>query len=64
MRVTPRQAQVLDLKCRSGMTDLQVAQRLGIAEQTVKNTLARIRRNNAARNTTHACALFMRRVME
>jgi DNA-binding CsgD family transcriptional regulator len=52
---------VLDLKCRSGMTALQVARRLGIAEQSVKNHLMFARQANKAVSTEQLCAYFLTR---
>jgi DNA-binding CsgD family transcriptional regulator len=60
VNVTDRQRELLDLKCRAGMTDLQSAHRLGVALQTVKNTLALVRRKNNFTNTTQMCAYFLR----
>jgi DNA-binding CsgD family transcriptional regulator len=61
VKLTPRQIEVLDLKCRSGMTALQVARRLGIAEQTVKNHLMFARQANKAVSTEQLCGYFLRR---
>ena len=39
LRLSPRQREILTLKCRDGLTHKEVGARLGVSGQTVKNHL-------------------------
>ena len=58
--LTPRQRQVLVLVSQ-GYEDKEVAKRLNLSPQTVKDRLSLACRNIGARNRTSACVLAVRR---
>ncbi|MDB2437142.1 helix-turn-helix transcriptional regulator [Hellea sp.] len=53
VRFTDKQKEVFDLICR-GYSYKEIAFMLGIAEVTVKQRMATIRKNLGAKNNTHA----------
>lgn len=57
--LTDRQRQVLEEYISAGTTH-EVAARLGISNQTVKNTLATVRRKTSAKNTLQAVYKIMK----
>jgi DNA-binding CsgD family transcriptional regulator len=57
--LTDREKQVLRLVCE-GLTNAEIAQRLGIAAETVKSELKRIFRKIEAKNRTQAAAMIVR----
>jgi len=57
VRVTPRQAQILDLAMR-GLTDKEIATGLGVAVSTIRTHLERFYRENGVRNKSEAVAVW------
>lgn len=58
--LTPRQREVLELYVELGTTK-EVALKLGISNQSVKNTLAAVRRKTGSKNTLQAVYKLMLR---
>lgn len=58
--LTPRQAAMLDAKCRDGLTHKEVAARFGVRYSTAKSTMAIIYRNLGVRNGAQACNTMRR----
>jgi DNA-binding NarL/FixJ family response regulator len=54
-RLSPREEQVLDLRCRAGLTNKEVAAALGISDQTVKNHVTHILRKYGAQGMDRVC---------
>lgn len=42
LRLTPRQREVMLLKCRDGLTNAEIGYRLGISQRTVKNHVSAV----------------------
>jgi len=59
LRVTPRQSQVLALVA-SGLSDKEVASRLGLSHRTVRTHLDRLLREHGFRSRTEAVAAWLR----
>jgi DNA-binding CsgD family transcriptional regulator len=59
LRVTPRQAQVLALVA-AGLSDKEVASRLGLSHRTVRTHLDRLLREHGFRSRTEAVAAWLR----
>ena len=59
LRLTPRQSQVLAL-IASGLSDNEVAMRLGLAHRTVRTHLDRLLREHGLRSRTEAVAAWLR----
>jgi DNA-binding NarL/FixJ family response regulator len=59
LRLTPRQAQVLAL-IASGLSDKEVASRLGLAHRTVRTHLDRLLREHGLHSRTEAVAAWLR----
>lgn len=59
LRLTPRQSQVLAL-IASGMSDKEVAERLGLAHRTVRTHIDRMLREHGLRSRTEAVAAWLR----
>jgi DNA-binding CsgD family transcriptional regulator len=59
LRVTPRQAQVLALVA-DGLSDKEVASRLGLSHRTVRTHLDRLLREHGFRSRTEAVAAWLR----
>lgn len=59
LHVTPRQRQILDLAAR-GLTDKEIASKLGGAVSTVRTHLERFYRENGLRNKSEAVATWQR----
>jgi DNA-binding NarL/FixJ family response regulator len=59
LHVTARQAQVLAL-IASGLSDKEVAARLGVAHRTVRTHLDRLLREHGLHNRTEAVAAWLR----
>jgi DNA-binding CsgD family transcriptional regulator len=57
LRVTPRQAQILDRICR-GMTDKSIAADLGLSKSTVRTHLDRFYRLNNVQNRSEAATIW------
>jgi DNA-binding CsgD family transcriptional regulator len=57
--VTSRQQQVLTLVA-DGYTNTEIAESLGVAVETVKTHLKKVRAELGARNRAHAVALWLR----
>ncbi len=57
--ISDRQVVVMQMTA-DGMTSKDVAIRLGVAEQTVKNMKVTVREQIEARNTVHAVSILMR----
>jgi DNA-binding NarL/FixJ family response regulator len=57
--LTPRHAQILELVAE-GMTDAQIARRLGIARGTVKSHLGEIYARLRVANRTQAAVTYLR----
>lgn len=58
-RLTEREKVVLGLVCE-GLTNVQIAARLGISRETVKSELRRMFRKIGATNRTQAAVLLLR----
>jgi DNA-binding NarL/FixJ family response regulator len=56
---TPRQAQILALVA-SGLTDGQIATRLGLSPRTVRTHLDRVRQKHGLRNRAEAAVFWSR----
>ncbi|TMB07431.1 MAG: hypothetical protein E6J64_05175 [Deltaproteobacteria bacterium] len=59
LRLTPRQSQVLAL-IASGLSDKEVAERLGLAHRTVRTHVDRLLREHGLRSRTEAVAAWLR----
>jgi DNA-binding NarL/FixJ family response regulator len=59
LRLTPRQAQILSL-IASGLSDKQVAARLGLAHRTIRTHLDRLLREHGLHSRTEAVAAWLR----
>jgi DNA-binding CsgD family transcriptional regulator len=59
MRLSPRQSQVLAL-IASGLSDKEVAERLGLAHRTVRTHIDRMLREHGLRSRTEAVAAWLR----
>lgn len=59
LRLTPRQSQVLSL-IASGLSDKEVATRLGLAHRTVRTHIDRLLREHGLRSRTEAVAAWLR----
>ncbi|GAC1435461.1 MAG: hypothetical protein NVSMB65_09440 [Chloroflexota bacterium] len=59
--LTQRETQVID-RLTEGDTYQDVARHLGIAVETTRNHVTAIRAKLGARNTTHACVLWIKEV--
>jgi DNA-binding NarL/FixJ family response regulator len=59
LRLTPRQSQVLAL-IASGLSDREVAERLGLAHRTVRTHIDRMLREHGLRSRTEAVAAWLR----
>ena len=59
LRLTPRQSQVLAL-IASGLSDKEVATRLGLAHRTVRTHIDRLLREHGLRSRTEAVAAWLR----
>jgi len=59
LRVTPRQSQVLALVA-AGLSDKEVASRLGLSHRTVRTHLDRLLREHGFRSRTEAVAAWLR----
>ena len=59
LRLTPRQSQVLAL-IASGLSDKEVAERLGLAHRTVRTHVDRLLREHSLRSRTEAVAAWLR----
>lgn len=63
-QLTPRELEILTL-CVEGLTDHEMAERLGISFKTVNHHLENMRRRFEARNRPHMVAIaFRRRLIE
>lgn len=58
-RVSPAEARVVELVAE-GLTNIEVAERLGIAEETVKSHMRHAIGRTASRNRTHLAVRFVR----
>lgn len=54
-RLTRRQAEIVVLRCRQGMTNAQVAAALGLSPQTVKNHVTAVLRKLGAVGVDQVC---------
>src|SRR5713101_9566672 len=61
--VTPRQAQILGLAA-NGLSDKQIAMRLGVAHRTVRTHFERLFHDRGIRNRSQAIALWSARSMD
>lgn len=59
-RVTPRQAQILDL-ASTGLSDKEIARRLGVAHRTVRTHFEKLYRDSGFRNRSQAVAAWTAR---
>jgi DNA-binding CsgD family transcriptional regulator len=59
MTLSAREAEVLSLAA-DGLTNQQIAKRLGLGEETVKTHLKRITRKLGAYNRAHCVAIALR----
>ena len=57
--ISDRQVVVMQLVA-DGMSQREVAEKVGYAEQTVKNMKGEVREQLGARNTVHAVSILMR----
>ena len=62
-RLTPRQAQILSLAA-NGLSDKQIAKRLGVTHRTVRTHFERLFHDRGIRNRSQAIALWSARSME
>jgi DNA-binding CsgD family transcriptional regulator len=56
-RATPRQREILEL-AMGGLTDKEIAARLGVAVSTIRTHLERFYRENGLRNKSEAVAVW------
>lgn len=59
VRFTPRQREILEL-CSKGLTDKEIAHRLGVSLPTVRTHLERFYRSNGLKNKAEAIAFWFR----
>lgn len=62
--MTPRQLQILQMRCREGLTNAEVGYALGITEHTVKNHIGPILRELSVPSIAGACYWLGRRDAE
>lgn len=58
--LTPRQRELITLRCQHGMTNAQAAAALGLAESTVKNHMSTLHHRFHQRSMNRICFEFGR----